>query len=241
MEKQNPIRIPVPPADPILAHRDPALMLRSKMALWSGRKLKHEEVVYVLKAIGREILPAAQLDGSCPTIRWFTDWCLHHRLDRTRAGGEALIAVAEAIPLHDDRDPAHDNDWITGVANDGISFTHLRLELLAACRKFDLPDHLFLTWEGWRHFFVPLAEEISGRPVSVDEVKTLREKLQNTTIEGGRTLEEVTLVIATNIPSHPYWWSFTANDKTKILVPVWFGERELQSGPTPPGWVSPLG
>lgn len=26
----------------------------------------------------------------------------------------------------------------------------------------------------------------------------------------------------------------------RILVPVWFGERELQSGPTPPGWVSPL-
>jgi hypothetical protein len=240
MEKQNPIRIPIPPADPVLVHRDPALMLRAKMALWNGRKLKHEEVVYVLKAIGREILPTAGLDDSFPTIRWFTDWCLHHRLDRTRAGGEALIAVAEAISLHDDRDPAYDNDWFTAVANDGISFTKLRQELLAACRRFDLPDHLFLSWEGWRHLFVPLAEEISGRPVSVDNVKTLREKLQNTIIEGGRTLQEVTLVIATNLPSHPYWWSFTTNDTTRILVPVWFGERELQSGPTPPGWVSPL-
>ena len=67
-----------------------------------------------------------------------------------------------------------------------------------------------------------------------------REKLQNTTIEGGRTLEEVTLVIATNVLSHPYWWLFTASDTTKILVPVWFGERELQGGPSPAGWISPL-
>jgi hypothetical protein len=240
MDKQTTIPTPSPPADPILVHRDPTLMLRSKMALWSGRKLKHEEVVYILKAIGREILPVAGLEESCPTISWFTNWCLHHRLDRARDGGDAMIAVAEAIPLHDDRDPAHDNDWITGVANDSISFTQLRLELLAACRRFDLPEHLFLNWEGWRQFFVPLAEEISGRPVTVTEVKKLWQKLQSVTIEGGRTLEEVTLVIATNMPRHPYWWSFTANDTTKILVPVWFGERELQSGPTPPGWVSPL-
>lgn len=210
------------------------------MLLWSGRKLKHEEVVYVLKTIGREILPSAGLEKVCPIIRWFTDWCLHHRLGRVRAGGDALIAVAEAISVHDAHDPAHDNDWLTGVANEGISFSELRLELLAACRTFDLPDHLFLNWEGWRHFFVPLAEEISGRPASVVEIERLQERVRNAPFAGGRTLENVSLVIATNIPNHPYWWSFEASDTTKLLVPVWFGERELQAGPTPLGWKSPL-
>ena len=235
--------IPTPPppsADPILIHRDPVLMLRDKMALWSGRKLKHEEVVYILKSIGREILPRAGLDNHCPMIRWFTDWCLHHQLDRTRAGGDALIALAEAIPLHDVHDPAHDNDALTGMANEHISFHRLRLELLAACRKFDLPDHVFLNWEGWRRFFVPLAEEISGRPVTVEEMKVLREKLRGVTLAGGRTLENVRLVIATNLPAQPYWWAFQTNDATSILVPVWFGERELMTGPTPAAWINPL-
>jgi hypothetical protein len=49
MEKPNTIRIPVPPADPILAHRDPTLMLRSKMALWSGRKLTFPPITEELR------------------------------------------------------------------------------------------------------------------------------------------------------------------------------------------------
>ncbi len=112
-------------------------MLRDKMMLWAGRKLEHEEVVYLLKSIGREILYLAGLQDRCPMIRWFTDWCLHHQLNRTRAGGDALIAFAEAIPLHDAHDPAHDNDTLTGIANEHISFHLLRVELLACCRKFD--------------------------------------------------------------------------------------------------------
>ncbi len=117
-------------------------MLRSKIAIWSGRKLKHEEVVYILKTIGREILPAAGLEEACPTISWFTNWCLHHRLDRVRAGGDAMIAVAEAIPLYDDRDPAHNNDWITGVANDSISFNQRRSR--RAVGSADMGDMMFI-------------------------------------------------------------------------------------------------
>jgi len=118
--------------------------------------------------------------------------------------------------------------------------TSFAWSFLLAVENSTLPDHLFFNWEGWRRFFVPLAEEISGRPVTVDENRALRERLRGITLEGGRTLENVRLVVATNILTHPYWWSFETNDKTAILVPVWFGERELQPGPTPSGWVNPL-
>jgi hypothetical protein len=116
----------------------------------------------------------------------------------------------------------------------------LRLELLAVCRRFDLPDHLFLTWDGWKRFFMPLAEEISGRVMTVDELPGLRKKLLDAPVQGGRTLETVRLLVAVNWPEVPYWWSFEANDTTKIVIPVRFGERELKDGPTPSGWVSPL-
>jgi hypothetical protein len=113
--------IPVPPVVPVLAYRDPVATLREKMTLWAGRKLKTEEVVYIMKTISREILEEENLKKKGPMARTFGHLCLHHRLDRATPGGRALVDVAEATPLHDANDPRHDNDWLTDFANYELS------------------------------------------------------------------------------------------------------------------------
>jgi hypothetical protein len=113
----------------ILCQRDPIEMLRSKMLQWSGRRLEHEEVVYILKTAAREILPASGLQGRCPRLETFATWCLHDRLDRSQLGGELLVAIAEAIPFHDDNDPHHNNEWLGSIVNGDLSFHLLQLRM----------------------------------------------------------------------------------------------------------------
>ena len=82
--------IPIRPADPIFAYRDPVAALRGKVTLWAGRKLETEEVVYIIKTISREILEGQNLEEKCPMARTFGHMCLHNRLDQAAASGRAL-------------------------------------------------------------------------------------------------------------------------------------------------------
>jgi hypothetical protein len=226
------------------SQRDPIEMLRSKMTLWGARGLKHEEVVYILKTAAREILPAAGLQGRCRNLETFATWCLHDRLDRTQLGGEALVAIAEAVPLHDDNSKEYNNEWLGNVVNGDLSFHLLRLDLLAFCRQFNMPDGLVMSWEGWKRFALPLAEEISGRPVSISDtdgnkrIRALRERLQSAILGPGYTLRSIKLALFSDLPFQHGWCIETTGPV--IVVATWFGELQMRDSPVPKDWVSPL-
>ena len=56
--------------------------------------------------------------------------------------------------------------------------------------------------------------------MTVDRLPTLRKKLQEVPIAGGRTLQNIRLLVAVNWPEVTYWWSFETSDTTNIDIPV---------------------
>ena len=221
--------------------RDPVAYLRAFLQERQGTELLPHDVVYILKTAVREILAAENLGGQCEQLGVFADWVVHDEIDRSAAGARALANIADAIPLHG-TDSTHDNKWLEEVVNADLSFWKLRLELLAFCRKFDMPEGMFTTPEAWHRFALPLALEISGRPVSMSathggSVRQARDRLAAAALPAAHRPASLRIVAET---PQKWRWLIELSDTTKIVVQVLFGTFRGTDFPTPQGWVSPL-
>jgi len=181
------------------------------------------------------------MEKRCEQIGVFADWVLHDAIDRSPAGARALANIAESVPLHG-VDETHDNKWLEEVVNNDVSFWKLRLELLAFCRRFQMSEGMFTTPEAWHRFALPLAFEVSGRPVSIHsrhggEVGQARARVDVSATPNGYRPQRLT--IAAEDPQK-WRWIIETKNSTKIVVQVLFGTFRGSDFPTPPGWVSPL-
>jgi hypothetical protein len=202
-------------------------------------QLGPHHVAYILKTVQREVLPAHGLSEKCPQLRLFTDLTLHEELDRNPLGYEAIAKFAEAIPLHGK--DGRDNKWLEEIINSGLSFSLLRLDLLAVCKQFSLPASRFETWESWQSFALPLSFEISGRPIRL--------------LPGGGARKDATSRVQQSIPIQDHqpasitlcidahekrWWNVETSGKIRMLIQVLFGGFRPIDFPHPEGWVSPF-
>jgi hypothetical protein len=220
--------------------RDPVEHLKEHLLKCQSADPSPADVVYVLKTAAREILPTAGLEKKCAQLEIFADWVVHDEIDRSPAGAAALVKIAEAIPLHG-TDVRHDNKWLEEVVNDDLSFWRLRLDLLALCRRFHLPEGMFATQNEWHRFALPLAFEVSGRPVSISPVhggaiKVARERLAQGPLPPEQRPTNIRVVGET--PAK--WWWEIKTPTAGIVVQVLFGSFRPIDFPTPPGWASPL-
>jgi hypothetical protein len=219
--------------------RDPRSYLRAFLQDRQGRELHAHDVVYILKTAAREVLAAEGLQNRCEQIGVFADWVHHDAIDRSPAGARALANIAESVPLHG-VDEKHDNKWLEEGVNNDVSFWKLRLELLAFCRRFQMSEGMFTTAEAWHQFALPLAFEVSGRPVSIDPnrggaVGQARARVDVSATPTAYRPARVT--IAAEDPRKWRWIIETMNS-TKIVVQVLFGSFRQGDFPTPRGWVS---
>ena len=221
--------------------RDHRSYLRAFLQDRQDMDLHPHDVVYVLKTAAREVLPEEGMEKRCEQLGVFADWVLHGAIERSPAGARALANIAESIPLHG-LDEDHDNKWLEEVVNNDVSFWKLRLDLLAFCRRFQMPDGMFTTPEAWHRFALPLAFEVSGRPVSIHAshggaVGRARAQVDASATPSAFRPERLT--IAAENPQKWHWVIETRNS-TKIVVQVLFGSFRHSDFPTPPGWISPL-
>jgi hypothetical protein len=203
------------------------------------------DVVYVLKTAAREILPAAQLARRCMQLELFADWVVHKELDRSPQGNDAIATIAETLAQFDDHGEGA-NRWCEERLNNVISFGTLRLDLLAVCRRFALPEASFASWEAWQHFAVCLAFEVSGRPIALrdrgNNAKPAKARVSVSGMPPGRLPESVELICVEDdaVKGGPWWWAVTLEDTTRILVQVLFGGYRPEDFPVPANWRSPL-
>ena len=227
----------------IVAFREPVQYLKQFIAGRVGRVLEPQDVVYILKTASREILPNAGLRGRCPQLELFSDWTAHNELDRSAAGQAAIARIAEALPYHGQ--DGRDEKWLEEEVNGGIAFWTLRLELLAVCRRFGLPEQMFTTWEAWQLFALPLAFEVSGRPVRLGQhgkaAQSAKDRISKSGLHSDHRPHTLTLVhIEQAGPQTAGWRWQIESPNVKVLVQVLLGGFRLGDFPTPPGWQSPL-
>ncbi|MGA7742436.1 MAG: hypothetical protein WBP56_01205 [Polyangia bacterium] len=193
-------------------------------------------MVYVLKTAAREILPANNLAGKCKHLELFANWVVHDRIDRSPLGADALVKIAEALSKQGTGD--RDIKWLEEEVNEALSFGNLRLDLVAFCRHFDLPDSTFIAWEAWQLFALALAFEVSGREISIsDRVKNARAAMANVPM-----LEEhrpTALRLAVDREMRKCWWLIKL-PVAEVQMQVLFGGFRMSDFPTPVGWRSPL-
>jgi hypothetical protein len=223
--------------------RDPIRYLRVFMGERVRQALGPHEVVYIVKTVAREILPTANLEGTCPQLGLFADWVVHDELGRSSAGQAAIARIAEALPLHGQG--GRDEKWLEEEVNGGISFAALRLELLAACRRFDLPDYLFTSWEAWQRFALPLAFEVSGRPVLIPSNgkrgKEARERIAASGLPSEHQPHTLTLVhVDDDGGLIKGWWWEAEMPVGKVLVQLLLGGFRPSDFPEPAGWRPPI-
>lgn len=226
----------------VVVVRDPTSYLRQFIAERLERPLSPHDVVYMLKTMARELLPAADLKGRCPMIELFSDWTVHDKLDRSTAGQAAIARVAEAFPLHGQ--DGRDNKWLEEEVNGGISFWKLRLELLAVCRRFELPDGMFTTWDEWQRFALPLAFEVSGRPVQLGRdgkgAKSARARISRSGLHPDHQPHTLALIrIEGDGPVKGLQWEAKFAMGT-VIVQVLLGGFRLTDFPTPAAWIAPV-
>jgi hypothetical protein len=219
--------------------RDPVEYLRQFLAQSQDGQRSPQDVVYVLKTMAREILPGAGFRrNQCPQLELFADWAAHNEIDRAQVGRDAVAAIAEAIPLHGS-DAQHDNKWIEEVLNGAISFGGLRLDLLAVCRHFGLPDGLFTTIEAWNRFAFPLAFELSGRRVLLGNHRPTADRISRAGLPADHQPQSLMIQLEADDNGKPLW-AVKTNAAT-IYIQVLFGGFRPSDFPTPQGWQSPLG
>jgi hypothetical protein len=226
--------------DVVYRSRNPIKSLRVFIDERVGRPLGAHDVVYVLKTAAREILPAAGLSGRCPQLEIFAHWVVHHELDRSLLGDEAIAMIAEAFPLHGYE--GRDEKWLEEQVNDGISFAKLRLDLIAVCRRFEVSEEIFSTWDAWRRFALPLAEEVSGKPVRVGQrSKMARERIENAGLPLEHRPQSVSLLHVEDPPARINGWFWEVQLPTgRVLVQLLLGGFRQTDFPVPLGWQSPL-
>ncbi len=227
----------------VVVVRDPVSYLCQFIGERQALALAPHDIVYILKTVAREILPAAGLNGRCPQIELFSDWMVHNKLDRSTAGQVAIARLAEAMPLHGQ--PGRDNKWLEEEVNGGISFWALRLELLAVCRRFNLPDSMFTTWDAWQRFALPLAFEVSGRPVHLGQdgraAKSARDRIGKSGLDPDHHPHTMTLIrIEGDEPVKGLQWEAKLSNGVIVIIQVLLGGFRLTDFPTPVGWVSPV-
>jgi hypothetical protein len=209
--------------------RDAIGYLRTFLAERESRRLEPQDVVYVLKTIAREILPHSF--PKCDQLSLFTDWAVHNELDRSHAGQAAIATIAEALPLHGQG--GRDNKWLEEAINDTISFGALRLELLKVCQHLGLPETIFATWESWQRFALPLAFEISGRPVRLGSKtsKAVKGRIAASGLPPQHQPGSLRLVLDTSTNGRAWWQIET--DVANVNVQVLYGGFRPADFPTP--------
>ena len=221
------------------AARDPGTFLAQFLNDARTRVLGPADVVYVLKTVARELVSGAGMRGKCPHMELFTDWTVHGEIDRSPVSQNAIAAIAEAIPLHGTG--GRDNKWLEDVVNDAVSFGALRLELVSACRRFQLPEEFFTSWTFWQRFAIPLAFEVSGRRIALGDrasaSKAARNRIAAVSLEPAHQPSTLAIVVW----QEKHWWRVETTDGTSILIQALLGEFPSTDFPTPPGWASPLG
>jgi hypothetical protein len=222
--------------------RDPVQYLRQFITERIGIALAPHDVVYILKTAAREILPAGGFKGRCPQLELFSDWTLHDELDRSTAGQAAIARIAEALPLHGEG--GRDNKWLEEEVNGGISFWGLRLELLAVCRRFNLPEDMFTTWDAWQRFALPLAFEVSGRPVRLTHsgkaAKETKDRIAKVGLHADHQPNTLTVIrIEGDQHMKGLQWEVKL-PAAKVIIQLLLGGFRMSDFPTPAGWRSPL-
>jgi hypothetical protein len=223
--------------------RDPVECLRAFIAERAQTSLGPHEVAYIVKTTAREILPAANLKGTCPQLDLFADWVVHNELNRSGAGQAAIARIAEAFSLHGQE--GRDEKWLEEEVNGGISFSSLRLELLAACRRFDLVDDFFTSWEAWQRFALPLAFEVSGRPVVISSAgkagREARERVVATGLPTEHQPHTLTLIHVEDdgSPIRGWWWE-AQMPVGRVLVQLLLGGFRASDFPVPAEWRPPI-
>ncbi|SRR6266542_668887 len=223
--------------------RDPIEYLKVFIAERVGRALEPHDVVYILKTTAREILPTARLKGKCPQLELFSDWTVHSELDRSPAGQAAIARVAEAFLLHGKN--GRDNKWLEEEVNGGISFSALRLELLAVCRHFHLRDDIFSSWEAWQRFALPLAFEVSGRPVILGQnhkaAKDAKDRISRSGLHPDHQPHTLTLLHFEDADKHVNGWRWEAKALAgSVVVQLLLGGFRMSDFPVPADWRSPM-
>jgi hypothetical protein len=204
----------------MIVQRDPVSYLRSFLSERESRRLHPHDVVYVLKTAARELLPSAGMQ-KCKQLSLFADLAVHNELDRSAEGQTAIAAIAEAIPFHGQ--PGRDNKWLEAAINDAVSFGGLRHELLTVSQQFGLPDFFFSSWESWQQFALPLAFEISGRPVSLGTktAKTVKARIATSGLPSHHQPRSLQLLLDTSTNGRAWWQIET--DVAMLRIQVLYG------------------
>jgi hypothetical protein len=131
--------------------------------------------------------------------------------------------------------------WFEEQVNDAASFRSLRLDLMAVCRFFDLPDALFANWESWKRFALPLSFEVSGRPIRLGQrgrgAKEAAKRVESVSLHEDHRPQSLTLGLDAE---GKRWWLVTTTGLAHIQVQVLFGDFRPTDFPVPPGWKSPF-
>ena len=214
----------------MIVERDPIGYLNTFIAERESRRLEPHDVVYVLKALAREVAPrASSLKRNQMSL--FADWVVHGELDRSPEGQAAIATIAEALPLHGQG--GRDDKWIEEVVNDAISFGALRVELLQACHHFGLPELLFGTWESWQRFALPLAFEVSGRRIVLGSKasKAIKGRVAASGLPPHHQPCSLRLVLDTSANGRA-WWQIETPVAT-VNIQVLYGGFRPADFPTP--------
>jgi len=123
-------------------------------------------------SLSRELIESNNQFDKYPTLRLFSDWSLHPKLDR-RSAKVLLDQIAKIVDKHQSDDPTK---IIIGISK-VLSIPELHSELLLLFKASELPDFMLRQPEIWNQCVTWLLQDLTGKPVigskhTDEEIKT---------------------------------------------------------------------
>jgi len=123
-------------------------------------------------ALTRELVEANNQFKDYPTLKLFSDWSLHPKLNR-KSAKTLLREIAVIVKKYESSDPG---DIVAGVSK-SLSISQLHSELLLIFREANISDFMLRQPEVWNQCVTWLLQDLIGKPIigsqpTAEEVKT---------------------------------------------------------------------
>ena len=118
------------------------------------------DAVYVLVQTWK-LLEHSDLADRYPTLRFYRDWVVHPKLNRSAGANRLLEELNDAIERYERME---DGDAFVHRISEAISFRRLRCELDLLAGKLAI-DKKFLVDPSWRHFVTYLIRILMDLPL----------------------------------------------------------------------------
>jgi hypothetical protein len=158
-----------------------------------------------------ERVPALQIH-KYPLLKFYCDWTLHSKIDRSEAGGQVLAQLHKIIA--DEIEQPGDLGKFTQSLSAAMSLGQVRADLNEIVRQFGGP-HETVTMKRWPEMARTIAEIISNVPLGLDgggsKLRAIAQGIQSSPIRGGSNVTSLAIVRnaqlepASQDPNMPFW------------------------------------